>query len=82
MKMLPDNEAWESREICQRAAIVRRAWSNIERIRRLGLPPDTPRKLLNYFGERFTTGHAAPERAVAMVVRPVPSQDHGRYCRR
>jgi len=75
--MVLDRDSWATREIRLRAAIVRRAWSENERLRRHGLPPDIPRQLLSYFGERLADRLAAPKHAVALVVRQMPSQNHG-----
>jgi hypothetical protein len=43
--MKPVTPFFESREIEQRAAEVRRRWSLTERLRRTGLPPDMPIRL-------------------------------------
>lgn len=43
-------------EVRKRAAEVRRNWSPVEKIRRTGLPPDTPARL-----RHFILGDAQPE---------------------
>jgi hypothetical protein len=42
------HNAKELREVRQRAADIRRNWSPLEKIRRTGLPPDTPARLRQF----------------------------------
>jgi hypothetical protein len=39
----------ETENVSKRAAEIRGSWSVQERRRRMGLPPDTPRKLREFF---------------------------------
>jgi len=45
-------------DITKRAAEIRGNWSVQERRRRMGLPPDTPRKLREFFLTARTSGWA------------------------
>lgn len=50
----------DPREIQSRAAKVRQRWSIAERIRRTGLPPDTPTRLRDWAGGRREPGRKCP----------------------
>jgi hypothetical protein len=45
---MPTNTHIELEEIRKRAAAIRGNWSNVERLRRHGLPPDVPSKLRDF----------------------------------
>lgn len=42
-------KSFDSRGVKKRAGVVRESWTAAERQRRMGLPPDVPSKLRDYF---------------------------------
>jgi hypothetical protein len=62
--MASRHQGLDLRAVRKRAASIRRNWSSLEKIRRTGLPPDTPARL-----RQFILGEPEPSWAVVSEVR-------------
>jgi hypothetical protein len=68
-------KSFDSRIVRKRAGKVRENWSPAERRRRMGLPPDVPAKLRDYFlGPNTATWASSQNEKIALQQIGAPDQ--------